>query len=74
MQHALITDEGDGFACGYIDKTGKYVINPRGFTSSYPLSSGCNGFSTGGFAYSGTDTTGYSVIDNTGKIIFTYRR
>lgn len=72
---AVISDEGNAFSCGYIDKTGKYVINQQFLTGTYPLMSHksvCNGFSAGGFAYFGSNHREYSVIDNTGKIIFTY--
>ena len=74
---AVVADEGSGFSCGYIDKTGKYVFSPQVLTSIYPLPSpsGCNGFSAGGFAYVGSnDTSGYSIIDDTGKTIFSYHR
>jgi len=72
---AVVSDEGNAFACGYIDKTGKYVANPQFLTGTYPLMSNesvCNGFSAGGFAYFGSNNRNYSVIDNTGKIIFSY--
>ncbi len=72
---AVISDEGNAFACGYIDKTGKYVVNPQFVTGIYPLmfnESVCSGFSAGGFAYFGSYHRQYSIINNTGKIIFTY--
>jgi WG containing repeat len=64
-----------GGSCGYIDKTGKYVINPQFPASSGdPFLSGCSSFFASGVAYVGTFYSGWSVIDNKGKIISTYRR
>jgi hypothetical protein len=66
---AVSIGEGVFTKCGYIDQTGKYVINDQRFSR-------CGSFSHGGFAYVGTGSPQgeTSVIDHTGKIIFTYRR
>jgi hypothetical protein len=69
---AVIIDEDSSKKCGYIDRTGKYVIKPQ-FSVTAPESfSDCRSFSRSGIAYVGRYDV--SVIDNTGKVIFTYRR
>lgn len=69
---AAIIDEDSSKKCGYIDRTGKYVIKPQFSVTGFESFSDCRSFSHSGIAYMGTYNV--SVIDNTGKVIFTYHR